>query len=122
LDADEARAGEQVPFGALRLLRAGSPLRSSSLRFGRDDRERVRSVCVQAVEDDVVAFALTVGAGDAEAVAGGGEGEGEFGNLSAAFGGEFALERSLGAGSGGARQGFGLDAVCVRGKSPCVCT
>jgi hypothetical protein len=97
LDADEARARggrKQVPFGALRLLRAGSPLRSLSLRFGRDDRCDVRGV-----ENNVVAFAVAVGAGDAEAVAGGGQGEGEFRNFSAAFGGEFALEWSLRAGS-----------------------
>ncbi|MFZ3368955.1 MAG: hypothetical protein WA239_17725 [Candidatus Sulfotelmatobacter sp.] len=50
--------------------------------------------------DDVVAFAVAEGFGDAEAVAGGGEGEGEFGDLSAGFGGEFMLERSLRAGLG----------------------
>jgi hypothetical protein len=77
LDADEARpggGGKQVSFGELRA--AGSPLRSLSLRFGRDDRGRARSVCVLAVEDDVVAFAVAVGTGDAKAAAGGGEGEG----------------------------------------------
>jgi hypothetical protein len=71
LDADQARAGwggKQVRFGR---VRAGSPLRSLSLRFGRDDRYNVRSV-----EDDVVAFAVAEGFGDAEAVAGGGEREG----------------------------------------------
>jgi len=97
LDADEARAcgaRKQVPFGALRLLRAGFPVPSFSLRSGRDGRWDVRRV-----EDDVVAFAVAVGAGDAEAVACGGKGEGEFGNFSAAFGGEFALEWSLRAGS-----------------------
>jgi len=49
---------------------------------------------VGGVEDDVVAFAVAEGFGDAEAVAGGGEGEGEFGDLATAFGGEFALEGS----------------------------
>ena len=63
------------PHGALRLLRAG-PLRSLSLRFGRDDRDEVGRVYVLAIEDDVVAFAVTVGTGDAETVTGGGEGEG----------------------------------------------
>jgi hypothetical protein len=43
------------------------PLRSLSLRYGRDDRSNVRGV-----EDDVVAFAVAEGFGDAEAVAGGG--------------------------------------------------
>ena len=54
---------------------------------------------MRGVEDDVVAFAVAVGTGDAEAVAGGGQGEGEFGDFSAAFGGEFALEGSLRVGS-----------------------
>ena len=97
LDADEPRVGggrKQVRFVALRLLRAGSPLRWLALRYGWNHRWEM---C--GVEDDVVAFAVAVGAGDAEAVAGGGEGEGEFGNLSAAFGGEFALEWGLRPGS-----------------------
>jgi len=51
---------------------------------------------VGGVEDDVVAFAVAEGFGDAEAVAGGGEGEGEFGDLSAAFGGEFTVGGCLG--------------------------
>ena len=46
-------------------------------------------VCA-GVEDEVVAFAVTVGLGDGEAEAGGFESEGEFGEFSAAFGGEFA--------------------------------
>ena len=48
------------------------------------------------VEDEVVAFAVSPGTGDAEAEAGGLEGEGEFGKFSAAFGGEFALEGRVG--------------------------
>jgi len=73
LDADEARAGgggNQVPFGR---LRAGS-----HLAFGpvRNDGREVRGVVFWAIEDDVVAFAVAVGAGDAEAVAGGGQSEG----------------------------------------------
>jgi hypothetical protein len=42
------------------------------------------------VEDEVVTVAVSVGLGHAEAEAGGFEGEGEFGELSAALGGEFA--------------------------------
>jgi hypothetical protein len=44
------------------------------------------------VDDEVVAFAVTVGLGDGESECGGFEGEGEFGEFSAALGGEFALE------------------------------
>jgi len=83
LDADQARDGggrKRVP-----------PLRSLAPDFawdwGRDDRGEVGGI-----QDDVIAFAIAIGAGDAEAVAGGGEGEGEFGDFSAALGGEFALE------------------------------
>jgi len=68
---------------------------------------------VRGVEDDVVAFAVAEGFGDAEAVAGGGEGEGEFGNLAAAFGGEFALEGSLGTRSLKAWGGLGLGRTLV---------
>jgi len=46
------------------------------------------------IEDDVVAFAVAVGAGDAEAEIGGFQDEGEFGEFSAALGGEFALAGS----------------------------
>ena len=51
---------------------------------------------ILTIEDDVVAVAVAEGFGDAEAVAGGGECEGEFGDFAAAFGGEFAVEWSLG--------------------------
>ena len=51
---------------------------------------------VAGVEDYIVAFAVSVGAGDAEAEVGGFEGEGEFGEFSAALGGEFVLARGLG--------------------------
>lgn len=80
LDADEARAGA--------IERQGPRLRSLSLLGGDDGWE------MGGVEDDVVAFAIAEGLGDAEAVAGGGEGEGELGDFSAAFGGEFAFEGS----------------------------
>ncbi len=53
---------------------------------------------ILTVEDDVVAVAVAEGFGDAEAVAGGGECEGKFGDFAAAFGGEFAVEWSLGVG------------------------
>jgi len=86
LDADEAGAGVGVGRGG-----------------GRGGQ-------VGGVEDDVVAFAVAEGFGDAEAVAGGGEGEGEFGDLAAAFGGEFAPEGSerLGSlwGAGWSGRGF----------------
>lgn len=81
LDADEAGARaveKQVPR-----------LGSLSPGFGGDN-----GCEMGGVEDDVVAFAVAEGLGDAEAVAGGGEGEGEFGDFSAAFGGEFAFEGS----------------------------
>jgi hypothetical protein len=69
---------------------------------------RVGGIEVRGVEDDVVAFAVAVGASDAEAVAGGGESEGEFGDLSAAFSGEFAFEWGLGLGfTSGSRRGWG---------------
>jgi hypothetical protein len=47
------------------------------------------------VEDEVVAFAVAVGLGDGEAEAGGFESEGEFGEFSAALGGEFAVMRGF---------------------------
>ena len=50
---------------------------------------------VAGVENDVVAFAVAVGAGDAEAEVGRFEDEGEFGKFSAALGVEFALLGSL---------------------------
>ena len=90
LDADQARAEAGVEVGG--------------------ERAEVGRVAAMAVEDDVVAFAVAEGFGDAEAVAGGGEGEGEFGDLAAAFGGEFALEGSerLGSlwGAGWSGRGF----------------
>ncbi len=48
------------------------------------------------VDNGVVAVAVAVGLGDGESEAGGFEGEGEFGELSAAFGGEFAIGGRLG--------------------------
>src|ERR1035437_3876623 len=50
---------------------------------------------IAGVEDDVVAFAVAVGAGDAETEVRGFEDESEFGEFSAALGGEFALAGSL---------------------------
>jgi hypothetical protein len=55
LDADEARAETGVEVGG--------------------ERAEVGRVAAVAVEDDVVTFAVAVGAGDAEAVASGGQGE-----------------------------------------------
>ncbi len=78
---------------------------------------RARGIEVGGVEDDVVAFAVAEGFGDAEAVAGGGEGEGEFGDLSAAFGGEFALVRSLRAGSFGNERGLGRTQFASAGRA-----
>jgi hypothetical protein len=89
LDADEAGAGA--------IERQGAPLRSLWLRIGGDDGWEMGGV-----EDDVVAFAVAEGLGDAEAVAGGGEGKGEFGDFSAAFGGESS--RANGVRSGGVRR------------------
>ena len=60
----------------------------------------ILTVVILTIEDDVVAVAVAEGFGDTEAVAGGGQGEGEFGDLAAAFGGEFAVEWSLLAGRG----------------------
>ena len=56
---------------------------------------RAEAPWVAGVEDGVVALAVAEGAGDAEAEAGGFEDEGEFGEFSAALGGELALARSL---------------------------
>jgi hypothetical protein len=53
-------------------------------------RGRVAVECA-GIDDHVVAFAVTMGLGDAEAAADGFEGEGEFGELSAALGGEFTI-------------------------------
>jgi hypothetical protein len=47
------------------------------------------------VDDAVVAVAVAVGFGDGESEGGGFEGEGEFGQFSAAFGGEFAVRGEL---------------------------
>src|SRR5271163_3376524 len=73
------------------------------------------------IQDDVVTFAVTVGAGDAEAAAGGGQGEGQFGDFSAAFGGLFALEWSLRAGSlvrdGASGQGLGWTLIASGGTA-----
>ena len=52
-------------------------------------------VCAE-VDDEVVAVAVAVGLGDGESESGGFEGEGEFGELSAALGGEFAVGGGLG--------------------------
>jgi hypothetical protein len=48
------------------------------------------------VEDDIVAFTVAEGLGDAESEAGGFQGEGEFGKFSATLGGEFAMTGRLG--------------------------
>jgi hypothetical protein len=55
---------------------------------------------VAGVGDEVVAVAVAVGLGEAEAKGGGFVKEGEFGELSAALGGEFAQE-------GGGARGWG---------------
>jgi hypothetical protein len=60
---------------------------------------------VAGVEDYVVTFAVSVGLGDAEAEVVGLEGEGEFGEFSAAFGDEFAVEGLGGRGCGGLGSG-----------------
>jgi hypothetical protein len=57
------------------------------------------------VEDEVVAFAVSVGLGDGEAEADGFQDEGELGELSATFGGEFVAGGGGGEGSGGWRGG-----------------
>ena len=56
---------------------------------GRLDLDAVESGT--GVEDEVVALAVAVGLGDGESEADGFVGEGDFGELSAALGGEFAL-------------------------------
>ena len=88
---------------ALEKMRGGLDLDADEAGTG----EGVGGTEVGGVEDDVVAFAVAEGFGDAEAVAGGGEGEGEFRDLAAAFGGEFALEggerAARGRGLGGTR-------------------
>jgi hypothetical protein len=96
LHADEARAGTER-----RVVRANRIFLAGAVR-----RRRIvfQGIEFKGIEDDVVTFAIAEGFGDAKAVAGGGESEGEFGNLSAALGGEFALEGSLGAECG---QGLG---------------
>ncbi len=94
LDADEAGTEAGVEVGG--------------------ERAEVGRVAAMAVEDEVVAFAVAVGAGDAEAVAGGGESEGEFGNLSATLGGVFAFEGSLRARGG---QGLGRTLVASVGRA-----
>ena len=43
---------------------------------GAGVRIEARGIVFRAIEDDVVAFAVAVGAGNDEALAGGGEGEG----------------------------------------------
>ena len=50
------------------------------------------------IDDEVVAVAFAVGFGDGESEGGGFEGEGEFGEFSAAFGGEFAVGGGAGLG------------------------
>jgi hypothetical protein len=56
------------------------------------------------VEDEVVAFAVSVGFGDGEAHAGGDKEEDEFGEFSATLGGAFAAERINGRDSPRARR------------------
>jgi hypothetical protein len=60
---------------------------------------------VAGVEDKVVAFTVSVGFGDGEAHAGSDEEEDEFGEFSAALGGEFAAEGMNGRDSPQARRG-----------------
>ena len=74
---------KQIPHRAFGSIRNGKTLFAGPVRYDGWD--------VGGIEDEVVTLAVAVGAGDAEAVAGGSEGEGEFGNLSAALGGLFAL-------------------------------
>lgn len=57
------------------------------------------------VEDEVVAFTVSVGLADGEAHAGGDELEDEFGEFSATLGGEFAAEGINGRDSSQARRG-----------------
>jgi hypothetical protein len=57
---------------------------------GAFDLDAVEAIA--GVGDEVVAVAVSVGLGEAEAESGGFVEEGEFGELSAALGGEFALE------------------------------
>jgi hypothetical protein len=57
--------------------------------------DEIAGVQIAGVEDDVVAFAVAAGAGDAETEVRGFEDESEFGEFSAAFSGEFALAGSL---------------------------
>jgi hypothetical protein len=57
--------------------------------------DEIAGVQIAGVEDDVVAFAVAVGAGDAETEVRGFEDESEFGEFSAALGVEFALAGSL---------------------------
>jgi hypothetical protein len=60
------------------------------------------------IEDEVVAFTVSVGLGDGESEADGFEGEGEFGEFSATLGGEFV------AGGGGGGIGGGRDGPWAR--------
>ena len=71
----------------------GDPICSPALGFGRWDEGDVGGI-----EDQVVAFAIAVGAGDSEVAAGGGQGEDQFGDFSGPFGGFFALEGGFGVG------------------------
>ena len=60
--------------------------------FDLDAGEFGHGVGLMGVDDEIVAFAVAVGFGDGEAEGGGFEGEGEFGEFSAALGGEFAVK------------------------------
>ena len=73
--------------------------------YAPERRSKADFVEVAGVEDYVVTFAVPVGLGDAEAEVVGLEGEGEFGEFSAAFGDEFAVEGLGGRGCGGLGSG-----------------
>jgi hypothetical protein len=82
--------GDGASAGAAMTVDVIEAVEKSSGRFDLDAEE---AAC--GVEDEVVAFAVAVGLGDAEAHGGGFVGEGEFGEFAAALGGEFALAGSF---------------------------
>ncbi len=98
LDADEARAGLGVEILASMIL--ASVIVALLIGAVAILAVAILAVAILTIEDDVVAVAVAEGFGDAEAAAGGGEGEGKFGDLTAAFGGEFAVEWSFWRGGG----------------------
>ncbi len=106
LDAPEGRGGvgwerafssDLLPVGMLSVLSVlvggidGQECPSHMVLLGRRMREDFAGV-----EDNVVAFAVAVGAGYTEAEVGGFEDEGQFGEFSATLSVEFALAWSLG--------------------------